>query len=217
MAVHAASGIEAVILDFGGVLWDMRWDVAGDLDQNHGLPRSSVFETLYRTDMWRDIERGIGDPADWRERAHKALEERASRPLPRLHDTWREAQHAIAPNVTLVRALRPPYKVSILSNADATLRRRLEHDIRIHHLFDDIVCSAEVGMAKPEPTIFRLAADRLGVPPERCVFVDDFDQNIAAAESVGMKAILFRVDRGDDLRAQLAALGVFPRDWEGSA
>ncbi|MEK7369892.1 MAG: hypothetical protein AAB265_00420 [candidate division NC10 bacterium] len=45
----------------------------------------------------------------------------------------------------------------------------------------------------------------------------DLDQNIAAAESVGMKAILFRVDRGHDLRAQLAALGVFPRDWEGSA
>jgi len=52
---------------------------------------------------------------------------------------------------------------------------------------------------------------------EAVIFVDDFDQNIAAAESVGMKVILFRVDRGDDLRAQLGALGVFPRDWEGSA
>ncbi|OGK78839.1 MAG: hypothetical protein A2X53_06025 [Candidatus Rokubacteria bacterium GWA2_70_23] len=52
---------------------------------------------------------------------------------------------------------------------------------------------------------------------EAVIFVDDFDQNIAAAESVGMQAILFRVDRGHDLRAQLGALGVFPRDWEGSA
>jgi len=202
------SRIEAVILDFGGVLWNMRWDVAADLDRDHGLPRSSVFETLYRTDMWRDIERGIGDPADWRDRAHGALEERACRPLPRLHDKWRAAQQPIEPNVALVRALRPPYKVSILSNADATLRQRLEQEIRIHRLFDDIVCSAEVGMAKPEPAIFRLAADRLGVPPGRCVFVDDWDENIAAAERVGMQAILFRVDRGDDLCAQLGALGV---------
>ena len=212
-----SSRIDAVILDFGGVLWDMRWDVASDLDKGHGLPRSSVFETLYRTDMWRDIERGVGDTAEWRERAHPALEARASRSLPRLHEQWRAAQRAIEPNLTLVRALRPPYKVSVLSNADATLRHRLERDIGIHDLFDDIVCSAEVGMAKPEPAIFRLAADRLGVLPERCVFVDDFDQNIAAAESVGMQVILFRVDRGDDLRAQLAVLGVFPRDWEGSA
>src|SRR3990172_5744616 len=113
-----SSRIEAVILDFGGVLWDMRWDVASDLDQSHGLPRSSVFETLYRTDTWRDIERGVGDTAEWRERAHQALEARASRPLPRLHERWRAAQRAIEPNLTLVRALWPPYKVSVLSNAD---------------------------------------------------------------------------------------------------
>lgn len=213
----SSSRIEAVLLDFGGVLWDMRWDVASDLDQRHGLPRASVFETLYRTETWRDIERGLGDTAEWREGAHQALEARASRPLPRLHEQWRAAQRAIEPTLTLVRALRPPYKVSVLSNADATLRQRLERDIGIHDLFDDIVCSAEVGMAKPEPAIFHLAADRLGVPPERCVFVDDFDQNTAAAERVGMKAVLFRVDRGDDLRAQLAALGVVPRDREGSA
>ncbi|MBI2525065.1 MAG: HAD family phosphatase [Candidatus Rokubacteria bacterium] len=205
-----SSRIEAVILDFGGVLWDMRWDVASALDADHGLPRSSVFETLYRTDAWREIERGVGDPAAWRESAHRALEARARRPLPPLHDRWREAQHAIAPTLALVRALRPPYKVSILSNADATLRHRLEREIRIHDLFDDIVCSAEVGMAKPEPAIFHLAADRLGVAPARCVFVDDWDENVAAAERVGMQAVLFRVDRGDDLRARLGALGVAP-------
>ncbi len=200
-----------MILDFGGVLWDMRWDVASGLDEQHGLPRSSVFETLYRTETWREIERGVGDVATWREQAHLALEERASRPLPRLHEAWRQAQHAIAPNVALVRALRPPYKVSVLSNADATLRRRLEHDIGIDGLFDDIVCSAEVGLAKPDPEVYRLAASRLGVPPERCVFVDDFDPNVAAAVSVGMQAVLHRVDRGDDLAAQLATLGVRPR------
>jgi putative hydrolase of the HAD superfamily len=202
--------IDAVILDFGGVLWDMRWDVASELDRQHGLPRASVFDTLYRTDTWREIERGVGDVAQWRERAHLALEERASRPLPRLHETWRQAQHAIVPNVALVRALRPPYKVSVLSNADATLRRRLQDDIGIHDLFDDIVCSAEVGLAKPDPAIFRLAAGRLGVPPERCVFVDDFEPNVAAAAGVGMQAVLHRVDRGDDLAGQLAALGVRP-------
>ena len=80
--------------------------------------------------------------------------------------------------------------------------------MRIAHLFDDIVCSAEVGMAKPEAAVFHLAAERLGVPPARCVFVDDWDRNVEAAQGVGMKAVLHRADRGDDLRAQLAALGV---------
>ena len=199
-----------MVLDFGGVLWDMRWDVARALDRAHGLPRSSVFDTLYRSETWRAIERGTGDPEAWREEAHRALEERAGRPLPRLHEEWRKAQVAIEPNVELARALRPDYKISILSNADVSLRRRLEHDIGIHHLFDDIVCSAEIGMAKPEPAVFHLACERLGLPPAACVFVDDHEPNVKAAQDVGMAAVLFRVDRGDDLRVQLRALGVAP-------
>ncbi|PYO56976.1 MAG: hypothetical protein DMD83_11625, partial [Candidatus Rokuibacteriota bacterium] len=138
------------------------------------------------------------------------LEERAGRPLPRLHEEWRKAQVAIEPNVELARALRPDYKISILSNADVSLRRRLEHDIGIDHLFDDIVCSAEIGIAKPEPAVFNLACERLGLPPAECVFVDDHEPNVKAAQDVGMAAVLFRVDRGDDLRVQLRALGVAP-------
>jgi putative hydrolase of the HAD superfamily len=205
------ASIDAVILDFGGVLWDMRWDVARSLSEAYGLPRSSVFETLYRTATWAQIERGCGDAAAWVDEAHQALESQAGRCLPRLHDQWRAAQGLIAGAVELVRTLRPPYKVSVLSNADCSLRRRLGDEMGIAHLFDDIVCSAEVGMAKPEPDVFRLAAQRLGVPPERCVFVDDWDRNVEAARAVGMTGVLHRVDRGDDLRAQLAALGVRPR------
>ncbi len=66
-------------------------------------------------------------------------------------------------------------------------------------------------MAKPEPGIYALACERLGLPPETCVFVDDHAPNVAAAEAVGLRAVLYRVDRGDDLRRQLAALGVTPR------
>jgi putative hydrolase of the HAD superfamily len=186
----------------------MRWEVARELDSAYGLPRSSVFETLYRCPAWRDIERGVGDPATWAEEAHRALEQRAGRPLPRLHEQWRKAQTPIEPNLELVRALRSSYKLSILSNADLSLRGRLERDIGIHHLFDDIVCSAEVGMAKPEPAVFQLAAERLGVSPAQCVFIDDWDQNIDAARAVGMQAVLYRVDKGDDLRAQLQMVGI---------
>ena len=202
------SQLRAVIFDFGGVLWDMRWDVARELDRAHGLPRSSVFETLYRCPAWADIECGVGDPAAWADGAHRELERRAGRALPRLHDAWRRAQLAIDANIEVVRALRPPYRCSVLSNADLSLRARLEQELRWHHLFDDIVVSAEVGMAKPRPEIFQLAASRLGVPPEACVFVDDWDQNVDAARAVGMQAVLHRVDKGDDLRGQLTAVGV---------
>ncbi len=189
----------------------MSWDVARDLDTTHGLPRSSVFETLYRTGTWQEIERGRGDREAWLEEAHRLLEARAGRPLPRLHDEWRRAHRPIEPNLALIRELRPSHKLGLLSNADVSLRAHLRSDLGIHDLFDDIVCSAEVGVAKPDPAVYRLAARRLGLEPADCVFVDDLDANVGAARQVGMQGILFRVDKGNDLRAQLAALGVAPR------
>ena len=202
--------ISGVLFDFGGVLWNMRWDVCQELEQAYGLPRRALFETLYRTPTWEAIERGRGDREAWREEAHGLLEARAGRPLPQLHEAWRAAQHLILEHVQLARALRPSYRIGILSNSDASLRERLRDGLGIADFFDVLVCSAEVGMAKPEPAIYRLAAERLGPPPEACVFVDDHEPNVVAAQAVGMRGVLFRVDRGHDLKAELAALGVHP-------
>jgi putative hydrolase of the HAD superfamily len=199
--------VRAVIFDFGGVLIDMRWDVAAGLERTHGLPRGSILETLYRTPTWAAIERGRGEIAAWRDEAHRLLEAHAGRPLPRLHDAWNAARHLIHPNVALARRLRPAYRTGILSNADVSLRGRLR-ELAIHDLFDTVVSSAEEGLAKPEPEIYRLAAERIGTPPDACVFVDDAEGNVRAAEAIGMRAILYRVDRGEDLTAALARLGV---------
>lgn len=205
------TGIAAVVFDFGGVLWNMRWDVARELEDGHGLPRRALTETLYDTPTWRALERGRGDRTAWLEEAHRLLEIGAGRPLPRLHDAWRARQHAIDETIALVRALRPAYRTAILSNSDASLPVRL-WDLGIHDLFDVVVCSGEVGLAKPEPAVYRLAADRLGLALDTCVFVDDSEPNVRAAETVGMRAVHFRVDRGDDLKALLARHGVGPSE-----
>jgi epoxide hydrolase-like predicted phosphatase len=59
-------------------------------------------------------------------------------------------------------------------------------------LFDGVVISGEVGMHKPQPEIFLLGAERAGVEPADCVFVDDLRENCAGAEAVGMTAVLHR-------------------------
>jgi putative hydrolase of the HAD superfamily len=59
-------------------------------------------------------------------------------------------------------------------------------------LFDDVVISGEVGMHKPQPEIFELACERVGLTPADCVFVDDLRENCEGAEAVGMTAILHR-------------------------
>ncbi len=201
------SAVRGVIFDFGGVLVDMRWDVSEALERAHGLPRHALLDTLYRTPTWRDIERGQGDLLAWRAEAHRLLEERAGHALPRLHDAWVAARQPIRANVALARRLRPAFRTEILSNADMSLRGRLRQ-LGIHDLVDTVVLSAEEGVAKPDAEIYRRAAERIGLSPEACVFVDDADANVRAAEALGMRGIVYRVDRGQDLAALLAELGV---------
>ena len=59
-------------------------------------------------------------------------------------------------------------------------------------LFDEAIISGKVGLHKPQPEIYLLAAERLGVEPTECVFVDDLRENCAGAEAVGMTAVLHR-------------------------
>jgi putative hydrolase of the HAD superfamily len=75
-------------------------------------------------------------------------------------------------------------------------------------MFDAVVISGEVGMRKPEPRIFRHAADLLGLPPQECVFIDDIEANITAAEQIGFTGVLHNA--ADDTAQQVADLLGFP-------
>src|SRR2546428_9441263 len=72
----------AVIFDFGGVIWNMGWDSARDLEAAHGLPAGSLHATLYGGEPWRPVERGPGDPGTRLAGAPPALRQRRARPTP---------------------------------------------------------------------------------------------------------------------------------------
>lgn len=77
-------------------------------------------------------------------------------------------------------------------------------------LLEDVLVSGEVGLVKPDPAIFRLAARRFGLDPARTVFVDDAQANVAAAAEEGFDALLFT--DADTLRTQLAERGLVPSE-----
>ena len=53
--------ISAILFDFGGVINNMRWDVARELEDEHGLERNALLKSLYGNEEWRDVEEGRGD------------------------------------------------------------------------------------------------------------------------------------------------------------
>jgi FMN phosphatase YigB (HAD superfamily) len=73
--------------------------------------------------------------------------------------------------------------------------------------FDEVLEAAKLGPLKPDPAAFRRAAEAIGEPPERCLFVDDLAGNLSGAQSVGMATLLFDVrDPQRGMRALLRRL-----------
>ena len=82
-------------------------------------------------------------------------------------------------------------------------------------LFDTVVLSGEVGMRKPEKEIFLHAAETLGLAPAECVFIDDMEANVAAAQACGMTGVL-HTETGGTAKALQDLLGV-PLAWSAPA
>jgi epoxide hydrolase-like predicted phosphatase len=87
--------------------------------------------------------------------------------------------------------LKPHYKLAVLSNANiGSLQRRIPADKLA--LFDKVIVSAEVGLVKPQPEIFELTAERLGVELNEMVFIDDLVGYVEAATLLGIETVQFK-------------------------
>ncbi len=198
--------LDAVLFDFGGVLTTSVWDSFADFCREKGLEDDAV-KRLFREDPGaladlRDLETGRVEEPEFERRfaARLGLDEAAD-----LIDSMFRGMRPNPPMVEAVRAARAAgIKTGLVSNSWST--SHYDRDL-LAELFDAAVISAEVGLHKPEPEIFLLAAKRLGVEPERCVFVDDLRENCAGAEAVGMTAVLHR-DSAETIARLEELLGV---------
>ncbi|MCX4744357.1 HAD-IA family hydrolase [Kitasatospora sp. NBC_01287] len=100
--------------------------------------------------------------------------------------------------VGLLRAVRAHCPVVLVTNATAWLEQDLDL-LGLLDLADHVVNSSRVGVAKPDPRIYKIAAERAGAEPGRCLFVDDRAENVEAAIALGMAGVVYREPA--DLRA----------------
>lgn len=187
--------VTAVVVDIGGVLeiidptptfprWERAWGLApGDL--------------LSRLDpVWRDGSLGALTETEVHARIGSILGVDAEQVDALMTDVW--AQYLGRLNVPMrdfVQRLRPRYRTAIISNSFVGARQREQAAYGLADLVDVLIYSHEVGLAKPDPRVYRLACERLGVPPEQVVFVDDVPECVDGARAVGMRAVLFRGTR----------------------
>jgi epoxide hydrolase-like predicted phosphatase len=180
----------ALIVDFGGVLTTNIWDAFRAFCNSAGLAEDAVLE-LFRGDpraiaLLRGLETGELPEADFeREFARLVGVEDHDGLIGRMFAGLRPEEAMI----TAVRSARASgVPTGLITNSwGLGIYDRAPTD-----LFDATVISGEVGLHKPQPEIYLLACERLGVEPRRSVFVDDLRENCAGAEEVGMTAVLHR-------------------------
>jgi epoxide hydrolase-like predicted phosphatase len=91
-----------------------------------------------------------------------------------------------------IRGYRKNYITAMLSNAWDTTRQVLTNDFPCLEPFDIAIFSAEVKLAKPQPEIYQLMLEKLAVEPGSAVFIDDFKENVNAANALGIHGIHFQ-------------------------
>jgi putative hydrolase of the HAD superfamily len=183
--------MKGLLLDYGGVLTTNVFDSFRDFCDAQGLPRDTV-KRLFRDEprtlvLVRDLETGKVTREEFEQGFGELLgiDDRDGL-VDRMFG-------GVRPDETMQAAVRRAraagIRTGLISNSMGdTVYDRSTFD----ELFDGVVISGEVGLHKPQPKIFLLGAERAGVEPGECVFVDDLRENCAGAEAVGMTAILHR-------------------------
>jgi len=182
--------LQAVVFDVGGVLLRTedpsprrRWE------QRLGLPARGLADLVFNSPVSLQAMVGLADAsAIWAYVGqHLGLGDGQLEEL--RADFWRGDQWDRT-LLAFAQGLRPSLRTGVLSNAWPDARREFAPEIGPEG-FDVVVISAEEGFRKPERRIYELLLSRLEVPASAAAFVDDMPENVAAAEALGMQALLF--------------------------
>jgi epoxide hydrolase-like predicted phosphatase len=182
--------IRAVFIDFGGVI--VRTEDKGPrtrLAERLGMTTRDLEKIFFESESSQRASSGeIPEEAHWQAVAEVLG---VSRPEgDRITAEFFSGDRADAALLDFLRSLRPGRKVGLISNAWSGLRAFIASQ-KFDDVFDEMIISAEVGLMKPDPHIYRLALKKLEAQPEESVFLDDVLVNVEAARSIGMSAIQF--------------------------
>jgi putative hydrolase of the HAD superfamily len=200
--------ITAVIFDYGCVLsLAPRREDFEPLRTVLGV-EAAAFQEMY----WRDREAydldTIDGPTYWQGVAHAAGATFSPEQI--LKISTLDIQMWERPNPVMidwVRVLRSRgLRTAIVSNISRTVGDYLRRTAQWFELFDHLCFSGELRMAKPEPPIYRVCLEALGVPAPETLFIDDREVNVAPARAVGMHGIVFR--SAEELATDLEPYGL---------
>jgi putative hydrolase of the HAD superfamily len=188
--------VEAVIWDFGGVFTSSPFEAFARFESERGLPADIIRRTNasnHWENAWAKFERAEVDIETFdRLFAEESLalgaEVRGKDVLPLLSGDLRPEM------VEALKSVKSRFKTGCITNnlpanAIGSASGRSLYIAEVMVLFDHIIESAKIGLRKPDPRIYRMMIDALGVDPKHCVYLDDLGVNLKPARDMGMTTI----------------------------
>ncbi|MGN0033566.1 MAG: HAD family hydrolase [Candidatus Limimorpha sp.] len=209
--------IRNIVFDFGGVIIDI--DPYAIVNQMNKMGFSVVDKMREPAffDIVRRFEKGIIKASTFREEVKKYLNISISDAF--FDEMWNSMLFDIPERrINLVKQLKQNYHVYLLSNTNEIHYDMFVRDLQLRYgyrefdnLFDKAFFSFNLHLAKPDPDIYRLVLDSYDMLPEQTLFIDDTDENIQAARSLGIHTL--RVEMGSRI-VDLFQNGVIKGDVE---
>jgi putative hydrolase of the HAD superfamily len=193
----SADEIDAVVFDFAGVLTQSPTLLMRGFAEERGLALHDVMPLLLgpldrdSDHPWHRIERGEISYAEFCAGIEAAFLEAGFSTfiVPPTQDQLMTALAPIPEMIATARAVRAAgFATAIVSNNIREWSRWREV-VDADELVDVVIDSSDVGIRKPDPAIFELAATRLGATPTRCLMIDDFAWNLVGAQAIGMHTV----------------------------
>ncbi len=180
-----------LLVDYGGVLTTNVFEAFAGFCDREGLDRDLVRRAFREDETARELlfelELGRLDEAEFSRCFAVALglgEDRGDGLIERL---WAD----LAPDEEMIEVVttanRAGVRTGLISNSWGTALKY--DDALMERMFDGLVISHLEGLRKPDPAIYALGAQRIGLPPEDCVFVDDLPGNLKPARAMGMATV----------------------------
>jgi putative hydrolase of the HAD superfamily len=207
--------IEAVVSDFGGVLTTPLLASFMAVQDEIGISAEDLGKAMRTITAERgenplfEMERGEIAEADFLEQLAGGLEPLLGhRPhLHRFREIYFEALHPNAEIIELMRELKASGKrMAMLTNNVREWEPLWRPMLPVDEIFETVVDSGFVGCRKPEARIYEMTLERLGLPGEACLFLDDIEVNCEGARKAGLTAVHFRDNEQAiaEIRAALA-------------
>jgi putative hydrolase of the HAD superfamily len=195
------SEIKGVISDFGGVLTNPLHEAFAGVQERSGVDPATIGQAMVALTESRGgenplfaLETGRLSEDDFNALLGGAVSEQLGREvsLNEFSDMYWAGLVTNEPMIDLMRSLRERgLRMALCTNNVREWEPRWRRMLPVDEIFEVVVDSGFVGVRKPDPEIYVITLERLGLPGEACVFVDDMDVNCEAAEAAGMTAVHF--------------------------